>query len=106
MFQYTKAAVPHLHTNDEYCLLFPPLCVFLADYIPSQMGLDGRVGGVVGGTGVVLASYFPSHVTEVWITFKTHVAALRLCAVWQLQRKRTLIGNLTGRGLDHLTDRH
>lgn len=67
-----------------------------------KSNVPGQASGWgVGGTGVVLASYFPSHLTEVWITFKTHVPALRLCAFWQLQRLQTLIGDLT----DHLSDR-
>lgn len=64
------------------------IMLFPGRFHPESNGPVWLSGWGVGGTGVVLASYFPSHVTEVWITFKTHVTALWLCAVWQLQRKR------------------
>lgn len=69
------------------------------------MGLDGRVGGVsVGcrwdGTGVVL--FFPpppSHVKEVWFTFKTRVLLLFDCVGFGSSR-----GKDTDRGLNRRGD--
>lgn len=48
--QTEKDALIYIQIQDVV-LIFPPLCLFPADYILSQMGLDGQVGGVSVGQG-------------------------------------------------------
>lgn len=80
MFQYAQTAFTNSHTNDEYFCHISSIIYVPGRLHPESNGSEWAGGWGVGETGVVLASYFPSHVTEVWITFKTHVTALRLCA--------------------------
>lgn len=51
----------------DFVLMFNSLSMLHAE----SNGAGRASGWGVGGTEVVLASYFPSHVTQVWITFKT-----------------------------------
>jgi len=60
---------------------------------PEPKGVGWLSGWGVCETGLVLASDFPSHVTEVWITFKTYVTALWLCATLATPEEETLIGD-------------